>query len=346
MRIAMSSLVLVAASFAFDASAQQLAPAAVDGRLLDTAVVHAPGPGMWKVRRGDNTLWILGTVSALPARMVWNSVPMRRVVASADEVIAEPSVMVDADIGFFGKLALLPSLVGVRSLPDDKTLHDVVPAAQYARWTVLKQQHLGRDDSIERWRPIFAADELYDKAIEKQGLTGRDVVRTAVADAVKARGLKPVAPVAKVKLENPKKVLKEFKAADFADVECFTKTLDRVEHDLPALSARAEAWARGDVQALGTLRNPDLDDVCERAMLGGQFAAKYGMDKLEAQARTKWIAEAEASLARNRTTFATLPINDVMQPGGLVAALAAKGYVVEAPDAPALVETAAPAASR
>src|SRR6476619_4581292 len=63
-------------------------------RVLDTAVVRMPGPGMWKVHKGANTLWILGTVSPLPAGMVWNSARMRSVVASAAEVIGEPSVSV------------------------------------------------------------------------------------------------------------------------------------------------------------------------------------------------------------------------------------------------------------
>jgi hypothetical protein len=308
-------------------------PAASGERVLDTAVVRMPGPGMWKVRKGDNTLWVLGTVSPLPSRMVWNSAKARAVVRQADEIIAAPSVMVDADIGFFGKLALLPSLVGVRSNPDDKQLRDVLPAPLYARWQVLKQRYIGRDGSVENWRPIFAASKLYDEAVGSVGLSGRDVVHAELNDTMKARGLKPVSVSARVKVQNPKRVLKEFKNAQFADVECFEKTLDRVERDLPALSARADAWARGDVQALGTLPNPDLGDVCERAMLGGQFAAKYGMDTLEAQSRVKWIAEAEASLARHRTTFAILPMNDVLSPKGMIAALAAKGYAVEAPGA-------------
>lgn len=302
-------------------------------QVLETAVVRMPGPGMWKIRKGDNTLWVLGTVSPLPAGMAWNASKARSVLKQADAVIAAPSVVVDADIGFFGKLALLPSLVGVRANPDDKELRDVLPAPLYARWQALKQRYIGRDGSVEEWRPIFAGMKLYEEAIRRSGLSGRDIVHSELDEVMKSRGLKPVSASARVKVKNPKAVVKEFKTTQFSDLECFEKTLDRVEHDLPALAARANAWAVGDVQALGTLRNPDLGDVCERAMLGGQFAAKHGMDTLEAQARRKWIAEAESSLSRHRTTFAVLPMNDVLSPRGLVAMLAAKGYEVEAPGA-------------
>lgn len=323
----------------------QEAPAVASGeRVLDTAVVRMPGPGLWQVHKGDHTLWVLGTVSPLPAGMAWNSARVRSVIAQADAVIGAPSVVVDADIGFFGKLALVPSLIGVRSNPDGRELRDVLPAPVYVRWQALKQRYIGRDGSVERWRPIFAASKLYDEAIRSVGLSGRNVVRAALEEPMKARGLKPVVVSARVKVANPKKVLKEFKSAEFGDLQCFEKTLDRVERDLPALGARADAWARGDVQALGALPDPDLGDVCERAMLGGQFAAKYGMDTLEAQARAKWVAEAESSLARHRTTFAVLPMNEVLSAKGLVAALASKGYVVEAPGGPSPV--AAPAAGK
>jgi len=30
-----------------------------------------PGPGLWKVSKGDHVLWVLGTISALPKRMKW-----------------------------------------------------------------------------------------------------------------------------------------------------------------------------------------------------------------------------------------------------------------------------------
>ena len=161
----LNAAVLVMSLLATPAIAQTLpvapaggAPAASqEGTVLDTATVHAPGPGMWKITRGANTLWILGRVSPLPANMVWNGARLRSTIASANAVIGEPSVMVDADVGFFGKLALLPSLVGVRDLPDDRRLRDVLPPASYARWLTLKQRYLGNESKVEQWRPIFAA---------------------------------------------------------------------------------------------------------------------------------------------------------------------------------------------
>lgn len=323
----------------------QTAAVPAPARDIDPLLVKLPGPGMWKVRKGENTLWVLGTVSPLPAQMEWNSGKVRSVIRRADAILGAPSVVVDADIGFFGKLALAPSLLGMRANPDGKRLEQVVEPAVYARWSTLKQRYIGRDRTVEQWRPLFAGMELYNHAIHDHGLRSGGMISEEVQRAVKDRGLKPISVSAKVKVKNPKAIVKEFKTTRFADLECFERTLDRVERDLPTLSARADAWANGDVAALARLPNPDLGKVCERAMLGGEFAAKHGMDTLDTQSRGNWVAAAETSLARHRITFAMLPMNDVLSPTGLVAALAAKGYVVDPPgvgdDLPAVAVSSA-----
>lgn len=48
--------------------------------------------------------------------------------------------------------------------------------------------------------------------------------------------------------------------------------------------------------------------------------------------RETWLAAAEKSLTANTSTFAVLALKDILDPKGLVAALEAKGYVVEKPE--------------
>ena len=332
-RIALALLIPFAVALPAHAQTVPAEPQAVTADVLDTATVHAPGPGMWKVTRGDHTMWILGRVSPLPAGMVWNAARVRSVIASADEVVAEPAVMVDADIGFFGKLALLPSLVGIRDLPDDRQLRDVLPAASYTRWSGLKQRYLGNESKVEHWRPIFAAGRLYDEALADRHLSRKALVGQTVAELLKSRDMKPVSVAARLKIGDPKKALRDFKGTQLADLRCFDRVLDHVDRDLDVLDARAQAWAAGDVATLRSLDRDDPADACEDALLSGAFAQKYGLDTLQAQARSKWMAEVESSLASHRVTFATLPMHEVLSGNGLVAALASKGYRVEAPEA-------------
>ena len=51
--------------------------------VLETLVVTGvqPGPGLWQVRHGEHTLWIMGTLSPLPRRMDWEPRELDALVA-------------------------------------------------------------------------------------------------------------------------------------------------------------------------------------------------------------------------------------------------------------------------
>jgi hypothetical protein len=109
---------------------------------------------------------------------------------------------VDAEVGILSRLTMLPSLIGARNNPDGKTLQDVVPPDLYARWLVLKAKYLGDADNVEKWRPLFAAFELYRKAISKSGLERSDELLPVVTKLARKRGLQVTTPEVTVKVES------------------------------------------------------------------------------------------------------------------------------------------------
>jgi hypothetical protein len=328
---------LALAAFASCAPAQEapVPPVPAGTPELATIVVSGeqPGPGLWKVTSGDHVMWILGTLSPLPKNMKWQPKEVQAAIASADAVLDGPRVKVDADIGFFGKLALLPTLVGVRDNPDHRTLQQVVPPALYARWTALKTKYFGagRGRNIETWRPIFAAIELWNEAIRKAGLTREDV-GDVVDRAVKARKIQTIKPTYKIEVPDPRALVKEFKQSTMDDLDCFAKTLDRIDGDMDTIAARANAWATGDVAKLRTLPDSDQRQACLDAVTNSKIAQERGITDLPQRVQNLWVDAASASLAKNGITFARLPINEMLAPDGYVAKLKAKGFKVEAPD--------------
>ncbi|MGH8025338.1 MAG: TraB/GumN family protein, partial [Pseudoxanthomonas sp.] len=214
-------------------------------REMETVVVTGvqPGPGMWKVSKGDHVLWIMGTLTPLPKGMSWLSRDVEAVLAQADEVIDPPSANFDSDVGVLRGMLMIPSLLKARKNPDGRTLREVLPAPLYARWFVLKAKYLGRDEGVEKWRPVFASQELYQAAIKKSGLTQTGVVGPVVNKLIKEKKIKRTPAMVKVMIENPKQAIKEFSASPLADIECFEKTLTRLESDLPIMAARANAWS-------------------------------------------------------------------------------------------------------
>lgn len=323
---------LLALSSVSSAMAETAPP--TDAVQMETVVVSGeqPGPGLWKVSKGEHVLWIFGTLSPLPKDMRWKSQEVEAVIASAQEVLSPPEVGVAAKVGFFARLALLPSLIGVRNNPGHKKLQDVLPPDLYARWSVLKQRYIGRSGKVEKWRPIFAALDLYEAAIEKSGLDDSSRVQETVMAAVKRAGITPTPVQLIFPIDDPKAAIKEFKRTSFDDLDCFRKTLDRIEDDLGTMTARANAWATADLDALRRLPYTDQMVACMDAVTETSLLRSRGMTDIDARAEKAWLDAASAALDKNAVSFAVLPIRHLLAADNYLSRLHAQGYAVESPD--------------
>lgn len=327
-------LVLFNLPSAFAQSGQQAATADTVVQ-LDTVSVTGiqPGPGLWKVSKGEHVLWILGTVSPLPRDVRWHSKEVETLIATSQEVLAPPQVEMKAKVGILGTLALLPSLIGLRNNPDGATLHDVVSAELYARWQLLKQRYIGSSGRVEKWRPIFAALALYNAAMDKNRLTGAEYVRKSVLKSARRARVAITNPTVDIEIEQPRDAIKEFKTGALDDTACFRATLDRIDTDLAAMAARANAWATGDIAALRKLPQSDQAAVCLAAVSESSLARNRGMTDLDVRLEKKWVDSAITALERNRSTVALLPMRVLFDDNGYLASLRANGCTIEAPDA-------------
>jgi hypothetical protein len=317
-----------AASAASAASADPASadPEAAPGQIL--VVGQKPGPGMWKVTKGDHVLWIFGTYSPLPIKMDWRSHEVEAVIGRSQEYLAPPSSRVAAS--YFQMALALPSLIGVNKNPNDALLRDVLPADVYARWLPLKEKYLPKNK--ERDRPIFVANELFSAAMKQAGLTSSTDVRNQVEKIVDQKKLKVTRSVHELKVDNPRQLIKEFKKSSIDDVTCFSNTLKRLETDIDAMRVRANAWAKGDIDALRKL-DFNEQESCSNAIRNSAVLRDHpAFQGAEERHRAMWLANAEAALARNASTFAVLSMKDLLDPKGLMALLAAKGYTVEQPE--------------
>jgi uncharacterized protein YbaP (TraB family) len=309
------------------------APSNGEIRDFDTLVVtgEQPGPGLWKVMRGGHVLWILGTLSPLPKDMTWLSRQVEATIAESQEVIAPPSVSFGTELGVMRTMMLIPTALKARKNPDGKTLQDVVPADLYARWTTLKARYIGRDGGVEKWRPIFAAQELYEAAIKQSGMSLKGVVQPVVDKAAKQHDVPITEARVTLKIDDPKATLKEFSASALDDRECFAKTLSRIESDLESMRARGNAWAIGDIPTLRTLPQGDQYRTCLEALAATGVAKRLNLGDLRQRVTAQWLERAEDAIAKNNSTFATLPVADLLETGGLLDKLRAAGYTVEDP---------------
>ncbi len=317
---------------------------AVDEEPLEEIVVTGEfkGPGLWRVTRPgvstDHVLWIVGDPFALPNKMQWKSREIEAVALGSQEILRDASVSLkpDEEIGMLRGLTLVPALMKARKNPDDKELEDLLPPDLYSRWVKQKELYLRGTKGLEDWRPLFAADRLRNRAFEKLKLRERGVVWEVIGKPVEQKKIPingPSIPFV-VKRAEVRGKIKEFSRESLTDVECFRATLDLTEAlaNREIETERAQAWARADLETLASLPalpNPYLP--CAMAVLSSQVARELVPADIREQVEKLWLDTAIASLDKNASTFAIVPMAKLMRADGYLTRLRGAGLAVEPP---------------
>lgn len=316
MRIATTILAagLLAASFAADAG-EQSAPA------LEEIVVTAEraGPGMWHVRHGDANVWILGSISPLPRDITWRSKQVESVLESASQVLVQKPIEISVP-------RILWMLIADRKylmVGGGKRLKDVLPADLHARFD-MQRSNVGDDkDKWERYRPVIAAAFLQQAAFHQVNLSMRLDLGAALRALAKKHGVR----VEEIKVAGVSDMIEALKTMPSGtERTCFEASLSTVETGLPRLVDRAQAWASGNVERIESM--PELKEVnaCRNALDAGKGA----LDVIS-RIRQTWLQNIESHLRSAGTTIAVVNLDLLLERGGLLDQLRAKGYQIDAP---------------
>lgn len=293
-------------------------------------VGQRPGPGMWKVSKGEHVLWVFATYSPLPVKMQWRSQQVEAIIARSQRYLSPPTL--GAKVGVWGGLKMLPHVVGMRNNPGGAKLRDVVAPEVYARWRVLKAKY-GVGDDVENERPVFAAETLYRAGLKYAGLASSDEVSKAIEARLAEHQVKTIASHVQLDVPDPGKTLQQFKQGSMDDAACFKVTIERLETDIEVMRQRANAWATGDLGEIRKLGFVDRDAACQTAIASSAALRDgMGLDGAEKRVRKLWLEAAEHVLADYPTSFAMLKLSNVLRSDYVMAELKARGYTVEAPD--------------
>lgn len=282
------------------------------------------GPRLWTVRNAGHTLWILGTISPLPKKLVWQPAAVQEVLRQTQEVVpAWPSYGIGAN-----PITALRVYVEWRHLqkpPDHMPLRQALPPALYARVAALEARFDPNDRKLEQMRPMLAARALLARVLDASGLALHNEVQETVLKLAHEQGVRVHQD--KLKIEDPVDVLKDVNATPLSgEVACLDAVVTLLETDLAPMQARARAWALGDVDTLRKLPHADDRTACVAAVSGSERVRK-----LIARAQDDWLIAVQDSLARNRGTLAVQSMDRLLGANGALAALRARGYDVQGP---------------
>jgi hypothetical protein len=125
---------------------------------------------------------------------------------------------------------------------------------------------------------------------------------------------------------------KSFSAADIDDVACFRSVLDRLQVDVHQAAEMANAWAVGYIPELTRLSRRVSVTSCLDALAKTDAMRSLGMADAKQRSHDLWMRAVDAALSNNQSSFSTLPVSELLEPGGLWESLQAKGYTVQAPE--------------
>lgn len=284
-----------------------------------------PGPPLWKVRQGDNTLYILAAISPTPKNLQWRSREVEAVLDRATAFVDTTSTTIGANIkkiGYLKAVGMALEFQSLRNNPDGKRLEDVLPADLNARFMALKARYAPKDRSMLKRRPVFAAEELWSAAVAQSELNAANGISGTVYQMALARKVKE--SFISVTVDDPRAALDEFERIPIeAEIACMRSVLARFDTDLATARERAVAWAEGDVDALRTGARGATRDACLDSFADTMQVAAKARD-------LRWQRLVEA-VENHAVSLAVVNIDVLLQPGGFADRLRAQGYEVDEP---------------
>jgi uncharacterized protein YbaP (TraB family) len=310
-----------------------------EGPAVDEVVVtgEQPGPQLWKATRNGHVLWILGTVTPKPRDITWKSKEVGLVLDDTQLVINQQlqgstwpaNISLEPDMsGPFQGLRAMRMASKIRKEYPQPPLRESVPPALYARFQLLKAKYMPKNRDVEMRRPRVAASALYAAAIAESGLTSRAMIHDEVHRLARKRRIKITEPTLVLKLD-----MDAFAAAQAefneiplsAELKCFEDTLVQLESQIPLITARANAWATGNVEALRKLP-PLTRESCDTVL----WSAPRWKD-LPSQLDKLWLDTIDTAVVKNPSTLVMLDMHELLQPNGVLEGLVKRGYEVDAP---------------
>ena len=297
------------------------AKAAIEAPLDTSAVVEEltvtgmpPGPPLWRVKRGESEVVILGGLTPLPHMLQWSSPRLDRALVGANRLLVPPQDQV--------RVTDLPGLAlrmaSLRQPLGRKLEADLSPALRER--FVRTREGLGIGPGrYAHWKPAIAGFLLIADFREKYGLsTGKPT--TTVMRRAKALGVK-IQPMADISWGAMVKSASVMKAP--AHEACLTAALNDLDAEAARARPLAKAWAEGDLATVKGGITANLLDQCLLQMASASALLDRG---------TRQSVEAiDAALAKPGKTVAIIDLKFLLRSGGVLDRLKARGAEVSVP---------------
>jgi uncharacterized protein len=265
-----------------------------------------PSPALWKVRSGESTVYILGSLHILPPAFEWRTPQIESAIAASDIFVFEVPVDDDAtqrQKDFIVKNGLLPRGASLR-----KVLNRI-EFDTYSRVLIgagLKPEH------FTRYRPWLAAVVVGLAYVHRRDLTmlrgvDDEIIEQAQTQGKELRYLESI--------EDQMQLL--VRGSDLAQVQALKRQLVSLPKAVLHTKDLVDTWARGDSDRFAAMIEEDF---------AGHVEAQ---DLLISNRNRDWVPSIAELLQSGRTAMVTVGAAHIGGPKGLISLLCGEGHEVE-----------------
>ncbi|MBU2341297.1 MAG: TraB/GumN family protein [Alphaproteobacteria bacterium] len=236
---------------------------AEDSAAATAAAPAAPaqpaGPALWQVADEDTTIYLFGTVHALPEDIDWYSGPVATALGSSGTLVTEiPS-------GFEQDPANQQKIIGMAMLPEGESLRELLDPEQRASYEAAMTSLDLPVGAFDRFEPWFAGMNLAVLPLLKAGYAAESGVEKVVEQRAPEGATRDALETVEFQLGMLDTLPPQ------SQVDFLTATTDMIDEIVPMMNQMLSEWVEGDAEALGALMNANLaDPVLAEALLYGR----------------------------------------------------------------------------
>ncbi len=281
---------------------------------LTEVVIRAkvPGPAMWKLTRGNSTIWVLGVLEEAPLDLKWDDRRLKRTLDGARYLIAPGEARYNEDNEkTYHRASMLPPV---------QSLKDVVSSTTYLRFQQTVDSQGGLTvDKYAHYIPERAGAEMYEDVLLHSGI-GTDVDQVPQVKAMAGTGTE-IRDAFRFDGDMTGRELLRLTPAQ--NEACLNAYLDAVDFDRDTLPRMAHAWASGDLPTVLHLYQDSPALTCD--LMTPDWAA------YEQTAMTDMTRTIEETLKKPGKSVAVMTISQLLRKGGVLDQLHADGVDVTSP---------------
>lgn len=275
------------------------------------------GPALWRVKRGDAEVVVLGGLAPLPHQLKWTSPRLERALGVADLLLVPPQGRPQlSDLpGMTFRVASLRQGLGHKLEPN------LSPDLRVRFVQARERLGIG-PGSYDHWKPAIAGFMLLADFREHEGLSTGKPATTVQRMAKGQRGHRlKIEPMADIHLGAMVKSAASLTPAQHE--ACLSAALSDIDAETARARTAAQAWAMGDLAMVRANASADLLDRC--------LLQLPSLTNLLEQDTAQSVMSLNRALSHAGTTVAIIDLRLLLSANGVLDRLKAQGAEISVP---------------